>query len=194
MTKDDTALYSSLVQALAEMANPKKIAKNPFFKSKYATLEDTLAIASDTLAKYDLAVMQLNVSRETDTVLVTRIIHKSGAFLEDGGVPLKLKDQNDAQKLGSAITYARRYGLQSMLGMCGEDDDGNTAVAPPPTVKITHKQESFTDKINGASSLDGLEYLWDNNQDRIDTLSDSRKQTLTMQYNKKKKELENANV
>ena len=91
MSKDDTALYSSLVQALAEMANPKKIANNPFFKSKYATLEDTLAIASDTLSKYDLAVMQLNVSRETDSVLVTRIIHKSGAFLEDGGVPLKLK-------------------------------------------------------------------------------------------------------
>ena len=44
MSKDDTALYSSLVQALAEMANPKKIANNPFFKSKYATLEDTLAM------------------------------------------------------------------------------------------------------------------------------------------------------
>lgn len=192
MSKDDTALYSSLVQALAEMANPKKIAKNPFFKSKYATLEDTLAIASDTLAKYDLAVMQLNVSRETDTVLVTRIIHKSGAFLEDGGVPLKLKDQNDAQKLGSAITYARRYGLQSMLGMCGEDDDGNTAVSPAPAPKA--KAESFQSKMEGARTVDGLTYLWDDNQHKINSVSIEHQKILKQQFDKRKKELEDANL
>ena len=192
MSKDDTALYSSLVRALAEMANPKKIAKNPFFKSKYATLEDTLAIASDTLAKYDLAVMQLNVSRETDTVLVTRIIHKSGAFLEDGGVPLKLKDQNDAQKLGSAITYARRYGLQSMLGMCGEDDDGNTAVSPAPAPKA--KAESFQSKMEGARTVDGLTYLWDDNQHKINSVSIEHQKILKQQFDKRKKELEDANL
>ena len=124
-------LYEQLVKALSEMSNPKKSATNPFFKSKYATLEDSLNIATKTLAKYDLAVLQLNVTKETGSCLVTRIIHKSGQFIEDGGVPLKLKDENDAQKLGGAITYARRYGLQSMLGMIGEeDDDGNTAVQP----------------------------------------------------------------
>ena len=192
MSKDDTALYSSLVQALAEMANPKKIANNPFFKSKYATLEDTLAIASDTLSKYDLAVMQLNVSRETDSVLVTRIIHKSGAFLEDGGVPLKLKDHNDAQKLGSAITYARRYGLQSMLGMCGEDDDGNTAVAPAPKPKP--KAESFQSKMEGARTVDGLTYLWDDNQHKINSVSIENQKILKQQFDNKKKELEDANL
>jgi len=192
MSKDDTALYSSLVQALAEMANPKKIANNPFFKSKYATLEDTLAIASNTLAKYDLAVMQLNVSRETDSVLVTRIIHKSGAFLEDGGVPLKLKDQNDAQKLGSAITYARRYGLQAMLGMCGEDDDGNTAVSPAPAPKA--KGESFQSKMEGARTVDGLTYLWDDNQHKINSVSIEKQKILKQQFDKKKKELEDANL
>lgn len=192
MSKDDTALYSSLVQALAEMANPKKIANNPFFKSKYATLEDTLAIASNTLAKYDLAVMQLNVSRETDSVLVTRIIHKSGAFLEDGGVPLKLKDQNDAQKLGSAITYARRYGLQAMLGMCGEDDDGNTAVSPAPAPKA--KAESFQSKMEGARTVDGLTYLWDDNQHKINSVSIEKQKILKQQFDKKKKELEDANL
>ena len=190
MSKDDTALYSSLVQALAEMANPKKIANNPFFKSKYATLEDTLAIASSTLAKYDLAVMQLNVSRETDSVLVTRIIHKSGAFLEDGGVPLKLKDQNDAQKLGSAITYARRYGLQAMLGMCGEDDDGTSAVSPAPKPKA----ESFQSKMEGAKTVDGLIYLWDDNQHKINSVSIENQKILKQQFDNKKKELEDANL
>tara|TARA_R110000787_G_scaffold71014_4_gene158049 strand:- start:683 stop:1345 length:663 start_codon:yes stop_codon:yes gene_type:complete len=127
----DEILYQQLVKALGEMSNPKKSATNPFFKSKYATLEDSLNIATKTLAKYDLAVLQLNVTKVTGSCLVTRIIHKSGQFIEDGGVPLKLKDENDAQKLGGAITYARRYGLQSMLGMIGEeDDDGNTAVQP----------------------------------------------------------------
>jgi len=135
-------LYEQLVKALSEMSNPKKSATNPFFKSKYATLEDSLNIATKTLAKYDLAVLQLNVTKETGSCLVTRIIHKSGQFIEDGGVPLKLKDENDAQKLGGAITYARRYGLQSMLGMIGEeDDDGNTAVQPKPK-EVTARQPS----------------------------------------------------
>lgn len=124
-------LYSQLVKATNEMSNPKKSANNPFFKSKYATLEDSLNIAKKTLAKYDLGVMQLNITRDNVSCLVTRIFHKSGQYIEDGGVPLKLKDPDDAQKLGSAITYARRYGLQAMLGMVGEeDDDGNKAVQP----------------------------------------------------------------
>ena len=127
-------LYSQLVKATNEMSNPKKSANNPFFKSKYATSEHRSTIAQKHPSKHALALIggtNVNITRDNVSCLVTRIFHKSGQYIEDGGVPLKLKDPDDAQKLGSAITYARRYGLQAMLGMVGEeDDDGNKAVQP----------------------------------------------------------------
>lgn len=184
----DDLIYPQLVKALSEMTNPKKSATNPFFKSKYATLEDSLNIATKTLAKYDLGVMQLNVTREDGSCLVTRIIHKSGQFIEDGGVPLKLKDPNDAQKLGGAITYARRYGLQAMLGMIGEeDDDGNTAVKAEP-------KKSFKNKLQETKELDELQLLWDNNQHKINKLTPAQQSILTTTFNKKKEEFDNENI
>jgi len=184
----DDLIYQQLVKALSEMTNPKKSATNPFFKSKYATLEDSLSIATKTLAKYDLGVMQLNVTRDNGSCLVTRIIHKSGQFIEDGGVPLKLKDPNDAQKLGSAITYARRYGLQAMLGMIGEeDDDGNTAVKAKP-------KKTFKEKLLETKEMDKLQLLWDDNQDKINKLTPAQQSVLLSTFNKKKEEFDNENI
>jgi len=184
----DDLIYPQLVKALSDMTNPKKSATNPFFKSKYATLEDSLNIATKTLAKYDLGVMQLNVTREDGSCLVTRIIHKSGQFIEDGGVPLKLKDPNDAQKLGSAITYARRYGLQAMLGMIGEeDDDGNTAVN-------STRKKTFADRLKETKELDELQLLWDNNQHKINKLTSAQQSILTATFNQKKEEFDNEDI
>jgi hypothetical protein len=53
---EDVKLYSALTKALAEIKNPVKKESNPFFKSKYATLDDTLEIATNTLAKYESSI------------------------------------------------------------------------------------------------------------------------------------------
>ena len=140
MTQKKNSFSEDLVLALAEISNPKKTASNPFFKSKYATLEDSLKISTNVLKKYNMAIIQRNkTTPEGQASLITRILHKNGEFVEDEGVPIRSKDPNDPQKIGSAITYARRYGLQSILGMVGvEDDDANAASMPPkaPPIKL----------------------------------------------------------
>jgi hypothetical protein len=183
---EDVKLYSALTKALAEIKNPVKKESNPFFKSKYATLDDTLEIATNTLAKYDLGIMQLNVtSEENNPVLKTRIIHSSGAYIEDGGVPIRCKDNNNPQQIGSAITYARRYGLQAMLGMVGvEDDDANTA----------SKEPTLTERIKGCNSLEELDEIWNKYTDRIGKLTSAQQSKLTTIYDNKKKGLEDENI
>ena len=160
--------YKDLINALGEMANVKQNAKNPFFKSRYATLEDTLTMAKQVLTKHNLAVVQLNgvpTSHEgtySTPLLVTRIVHTSGEYIEDHGVPIRCKDMSDPQKMGSAITYARRYGLQAVLGGVGtdkEDDDGNLASTEKPKPKP--KKLSLKEVINNCKTNEDLDKLWE---------------------------------
>ena len=123
-------IYADLVAALGIIDNPNKDGANPHFRSRYATLEGCLDAAKTALRENNLALTQ-QIHPEPDR-LVTRLIHTSGEFIEDGGVPLKPKDPTNPQALASAVTYARRYGLMAMLGITGEDDDGNAATKPPP--------------------------------------------------------------
>jgi hypothetical protein len=127
-------IYADLVTALGVIDNPNKDGSNPHFRSRYATLEGCLDAAKTALRENNLALTQ-QIHPEPDR-LVTRLIHTSGEFIEDGGVPLKPKDPTNPQALASAVTYARRYGLMAMLGITGEDDDGNAATKPPPPSEI----------------------------------------------------------
>lgn len=111
----------------------KKTASNPHFKSKYADLEAVMDACSEALAANKLAVWQ-SVS-EDGSRLVTRLYHESGQWLE-GYTPL-IVGKNDMQGLGSAYTYARRYGLMAALGIAPEDDDGNAAAkSPAPSAQV----------------------------------------------------------
>jgi len=127
------ALYSALVKCQTQIKVALKDSKNPHFKSNYADLTSVMLACKDALAANDLAVLQLSRIHESGTpVLVTRIIHVSGEHIE-GEFPLVCKDPNDPQKLGSAVTYARRYALAAALGITADDDDGQAAssyVAP----------------------------------------------------------------
>ena len=60
-------------------------------------------------------------------------MHESGESVT-GRTPILTKDNTDPQKMGSGITYAKRYGLQSAFGLPSEDDDGNSASMPTPEV------------------------------------------------------------
>ncbi len=99
---------------------------NPHFKSKYADLASVWNACRTYLSKNHLAVIQSPSFFDNRIVITTRIIHKSGQWME-GSLPLKpIKD--DPQAAGSTITYGRRYALSSMLGIVAdEDDDGSTA-------------------------------------------------------------------
>ena len=121
------ALYTALVKCQTQIKVALKDSANSHFKSRYADLTSVMLACKDALAANDLAVLQLSRIHESGTpVLVTRIIHVSGEHVE-GEFPLVCKDPNDPQKLGSAVTYARRYALAAALGITADDDDGQAA-------------------------------------------------------------------
>ena len=118
--------HTDLVAALNELKNPSLDGTANY--GKYTTLPTCLNSAKEVLASHSLAVIQLTHS-DPDR-LVTQIVHASGEFIEDGGVPLLCENKANPQKMGSAITYARRYGLCAMLGISGEDDDDGQRATP----------------------------------------------------------------
>jgi hypothetical protein len=119
------ALAGALAKAQGEMEGAAKGNTNPHFKSKYADLASVWDACRTPLAKNGLAVLQ-PVSADGARVTVTTILaHSSGEWLEESLT--MTAQQNTPQGVGSAITYGRRYGLASMVGIAPEDDDGNAA-------------------------------------------------------------------
>ncbi len=97
---------------------------------KYADLNDVLEAVRPVLNKHGLSISQSSVSEEGKIGVVTRIYHTSG-HVETFG-PLLLPAGGDARSAGSAITYARRYGLCAALGIAPDDDDDGAAAEPAP--------------------------------------------------------------
>ena len=121
-------IYAALIKAQGQIKVALKDSKNPHFKSTYADLGSVWDAIKDALQANSLGVVQLTKLHESGVpVLVTQIIHSSGQHIE-GEYPLLCKDPNDPQRLGSSLTYARRYSLASAIGVIADqDDDGNFA-------------------------------------------------------------------
>lgn len=128
MRSSDSQAHISpaLVAALAAIGGALKDSKNPHFRNDYASLESVIDSAKPVLAEHELAVLQGPGELHGNALTVTtRIVHTSGEWIEsDLQIPLA---KADPQAAGSAITYARRYGLMAMLGMPAVDDDAESA-------------------------------------------------------------------
>jgi hypothetical protein len=135
-------LLPDLFKVKASILPLKKQADNPYFNSKYVDLNAVLEGVDSILEANGFILLQPVVGRTVETT----ILHKSGQFITSE-MELVL-DKNTMQALGSAISYARRYSLVSLLGLKSEDDDGNGASydkAPPPKAKPAAKAAtSFT--------------------------------------------------
>ena len=116
----ENTFYEKLFAAKKEVGKISKDSTNPFFKSKYFDINSLLEHVEPVLANHGLMVIQ---PIEEDCV-VTKIIDENGFGVASG---MKLPQLSDPQKMGSAITYYRRYTLQSLLALQAEDDDGNGA-------------------------------------------------------------------
>ena len=117
----------------------KKTENNPFFKSKYAGLPQVLEVVLPILHKHEFYLTQSPVSELDRVGVKTTITYKDGTSISDLFVMTLAKE--DPQGAGSAITYARRYAIVSMLGLnVDEDDDGETASGRPPK-KMTNKEK-----------------------------------------------------
>lgn len=122
-------LAEALSKAQGAMDAADKDAINPHFGKKYADLASVWRACRKPLADNGLSVIQSPEVSANGLEITTRLMHSSGQWMEST-LPMH-PTKNDPQGVGSAITYGRRYGLCSMLGIVAdEDDDGNGASIP----------------------------------------------------------------
>jgi hypothetical protein len=124
-------LAAALALAQAEIENATKGSVNPHFKSRYADLAEVLNTARPVLAKHGVAIVQSTSFADGVVSVDTVLAHKSGQWMEStASAPV---GKADAQGVGAATTYLRRYSLAAMVGIAQEDDDGESvAVREPP--------------------------------------------------------------
>jgi hypothetical protein len=131
-------LAAALSKAQAEIRGALKDQQNPYFKSKYADLASVWDACREPLTKNGLSVVQVPEVVEDKIYLVTALLHSSGEWIS-GGYPI-IPIKPDPQSLGSAMTYARRYALSAIVGVCPEDDDGEASMSR----NQTHRPETKT--------------------------------------------------
>ena len=125
-------IAAALVKAQSEMGNATKDSNNPFFRSKYADLNSVREACLPALHKHGICVLQPTIQIEGKNFVKTVLLHETGETLE-GLTEILFAKPNDPQAQGSGITYARRYGLQSLVCIGAEDDDGNKAAEQAKT-------------------------------------------------------------
>ena len=121
MTKTSKSLNEKLFALQNEIGAISKDAKNPFYKSKYFDVNSLIKQLQPLLQKHRLLLLQ---PIEETLVYSKMICIDSNEFAVSC---MKLPDISDPQKMGSAVTYYRRYTLGSLLGLQSVDDDANLA-------------------------------------------------------------------
>lgn len=162
MADTKTTPHASLTAALAafqaELPDVGKNSTNPHFKSKYADLADVVKVVLPALAKQGLAWVAAPTLTDHGFVLAYELRHTSGESIK-GEWPLPDATGN-AQALGSAVTYAKRYTLSAVTGIApDEDDDGNAAQSATrsrPAPKQKPAPAGWEDAIDTATALDAL--------------------------------------
>jgi hypothetical protein len=124
-------LAKALVTAQAAMSHAAKDSKNPHFKSAYSSLASVIDAVRPHLAANGLAFVQKLHNSDNSVGVETVLIHESGEEMSCGILYIPVT-KNDAQGLGSCVSYGKRYSLQAALGVASEDDDGNAATKAPP--------------------------------------------------------------
>ena len=130
MNKSDSIkeLATALNKAQSEMSGAKKKETNPFFKKKYADMNSVVDAVRIPFSENGLSYSQFPLFESGCVGVETILMHESGEWISS--VLMLPMTKQDPQAAGSAITYARRYSLQSIAGIPSEDDDGNHASKP----------------------------------------------------------------
>lgn len=150
MNKSDN--ISEIAKAMC-LAQPKlraaiKDSANPFFKSKYADLQNVWTACKEAIHGCGLSVVQMPTHIDGEPALETVLMHTSGQWIS-GTYPLS-PTKKDPQGVGAAITYARRYALAAVVGVVyDDDDDGETAhgrAKVAPDGKTATKKPKYSDE------------------------------------------------
>jgi len=135
-------MNNKLLEIQKEIGAIAKDSTNPFYKSRYFDINSLLAQVKPILNKHGIVVLQGLTALEGKIGLNTALLDSSTGEKIEFTCPLP--ENPDPQKMGSIITYFRRYALQSLLALEAEDDDGNSGaegIAPSGLVKRKPKQD-----------------------------------------------------
>jgi hypothetical protein len=143
------ALASALAKAQAELVNPEKSltaiirtdrAGEGERSFRYAPLSSGLDIVRKTLGQHEIATVQTTAIDHTAGMvnLTTMLAHASGEWIASDWPVCPIAETANPQRMGAALTYARRYALFTLVGIAGEDDldapdlcDGSRSPTPP---------------------------------------------------------------
>jgi hypothetical protein len=138
-------LFKALAAAQADMLPAVKDGKNPHFRKTYATISSILEAILPAFNAHGLAMTQHPGMDGSTVHIVTLITHPSGQWMRSvASAPIGKRQ--DAQAVGSAITYLRRYAAQSIAGLPVEDDDGHSA-----SVNRTARRDSLVPQVAAPS-------------------------------------------
>ena len=148
-------LALALCLAQGQMGGAVKDSSNPFFKSSYADLTSVIKAIKQPFADNGLSYTQFPVSSDIGVGVATRLMHVSGQWVESEFVLPIVKQ--DPQAAGSAITYARRYALQSIAGIPTADDDAESAMLRSEQTKTQEYQDMIVDLLPSVKAIkDGI--------------------------------------
>jgi hypothetical protein len=143
-------LAKALLEAQRQTGAAVKGSKNPFFKSNYADLPTVMEVVKEPLNNAGVLVLQPSSNRDGKNFITTTLVHaESGEWMQSETEVVSAK-QNDPQAFGAAQTYARRFGLQSLLFIPAEDDDGNSI--SNRDAKPTYTRQTPTPTVNPPSN------------------------------------------
>jgi hypothetical protein len=184
-------LAAALAKAQGEIENAKFNRTNPHFKNKYADLTAIFDAVRAPLSKNGLAVTQTIEVRETGMVLATKLMHSSGEWL---GSEYPLPMSARPQEFGSALTYAKRYSLASIVGVSAdEDDDANAAQgATNGAARTTLPKKNAKDiyaklqaEIDGATDVAALRQWGVEARERIEVMPTDWQDHLRLRFQEK---------
>jgi hypothetical protein len=122
-------LLKALIAAKSEFTPIAKDKASPQFKSKYSSLNAVLEAVEPALLKHGLVIVHQVDDLEDKAVMITTLHHESGQKI---CTTMAMPSFTDAQKMGSWITYARRYSIICMLSVCSDEDDDGTKASQGP--------------------------------------------------------------
>lgn len=145
-------MYDKLLLVQKEIGAIKKDSQNPHFKNKYFDINTLLAEVKPVLNKHGIILTQA-LSHGINCELMLNTVLWDGKDKLESLCPVP--QGADAQKTGSAITYFRRYALQSLLALEAEDDDANTA-SNASKMPVAASKPVQTTKVSSAPKDDPL--------------------------------------
>ena len=165
-----TNIATAMLKVQKQLRPALRDSYNGFTQSKYATLNSVMDACSEALINAGIWVTQYPVPVEGDGSnlgLVTKLVHAESGEWQESLIVMPLDKAANPQAYGSALTYARRYGLSSMVGLVAEDDDtnmackGSTDLQKPRIAEIKPRQ----DIIENLPHIDGITYQQNKAQD-----------------------------